>query len=63
MSFINTARIKEASLLLTNSDRTVTEIAYDCGYNDVKYFITTFKKVNGCSPSTFRKKNTNFNTN
>lgn len=48
-------RITKAKRLLRFSDKTVEEIAYDCGMNSLHYFSRIFKKVEGLSPSEYRK--------
>lgn len=48
-------RTEKAAHLLTNTDTPVTDIAFDCGFNDLSYFIKTFKKYFGCSPGVYRK--------
>ena len=45
----------EAARLLLGSDKLVREVAAECGFSDVKYLITHFKRGYGCSPSDFRK--------
>ncbi|MCY1720267.1 response regulator [Prolixibacteraceae bacterium Z1-6] len=54
--FIRSIRIKRAGQLLADRDRTVTEIAYQVGFNDVKHFRTVFQKQFGCTPSEYREK-------
>jgi AraC-like DNA-binding protein len=49
------ARIKHACLLLGNSDKTVAEVAYACGFTDPKYFSRCFKQSTGQSPTEYRK--------
>lgn len=41
--------------MLVNTDETVTQIAYSCGFNDLSYFIKQFKNEKGVSPGKFRK--------
>lgn len=48
-------RIKKAKYLLTSTDKTETEIAKLCGYNNVEHFIRQFKKKEGLTPSTYKK--------
>ncbi|MHC5202633.1 helix-turn-helix domain-containing protein [Myroides sp. LJL119] len=49
-------RMKHAEFLLNQSkDLTISEISFECGYNDPKYFSKTFKKFFGQSPSTYAK--------
>ena len=55
-NFINTERLKKAVELLKVSDFTISDIAYDTGFNDPSYFARLFKDKMGMSPSTFRKK-------
>jgi len=56
--FINGYRIKEAKLLLINKDNnqfTIASIAYDVGFNSLSSFNTAFKKIEGVTPSQYRK--------
>ncbi len=48
------ARIKHASQLLRQTDKTVSEIAYACGFTDPKYFSRCFKQSTGQSPSEYK---------
>lgn len=52
-SFINSMRLKTAALLLLQGGRTVSEIAFEVGFNDPKYFSKMFKKHFGSTPSEF----------
>lgn len=54
--FIRSIRIKRAAQLLANKEKTITEIAYEVGFNDVKHFRTVFQKQFACSPSEYRGK-------
>ncbi|MCA1760633.1 MAG: helix-turn-helix domain-containing protein, partial [Bacteroidales bacterium] len=54
--FIRTIRIKRAAQLLAYKEKTVTEIAYEVGFNDVKHFRTVFQKQFGCAPTEYRNK-------
>ncbi|WP_158734662.1 AraC family transcriptional regulator [Alteribacillus sp. YIM 98480] len=47
-------RLNEAKYLLHNTDLSVAEIAFKCGFNSESHFITTFKKNNMLTPSQFR---------
>jgi len=49
--------ISEAKRLLYHSDVDVKEIAHELGFNDCSYFIRSFRKVSGLSPSKFRSLN------
>jgi len=48
-------RVREATVLLLESDSPVTEITSRCGFNDSNYFCEVFKKVKGVSPRQYRK--------
>ena len=54
INYLNTYRIEHAARKLIATDNSITEIAYECGFNDLSYFIKTFKSVKGVSPKTFR---------
>jgi AraC-like DNA-binding protein len=54
--FIRSIRIKRAAQLLADKQRTVTEIAYEVGFNDVKHFRAVFQKQFKCTPSSYRDK-------
>ncbi len=55
-TFINKYRINEAKeLLLNETDRPITAIAYDLGFNTISVFYSAFLKFTGVSPARFRK--------
>ena len=56
VSYLNAYRIERAARKLLTTDMQVTDIAYSCGFNDLSYFIKTFKKIKGITPNAFRKK-------
>ncbi|MEK5231339.1 AraC family transcriptional regulator [Lysinibacillus sp. FSL K6-0232] len=47
-------RINQAKKMLHNSNSTINEIAFMCGFNSTSHFITTFKKHVHLSPKKFR---------
>ena len=53
--YINSTRIKHALPLLAQSNRSIEDIAASCGFDDMNYFARVFKKVQGISPSAYRK--------
>lgn len=53
--YINNFRIKKAALLLSNTNLSITDIAYEVGFGDISYFIKTFKKQMSISPAKYRK--------
>lgn len=54
-TYLQQLRITHAKHLLRFSDRSIEEIALDCGVNDPNYFARLFKKVEGISPGEFRR--------
>lgn len=54
--YIRKQRLLYAKELLINSGHNVSEVAFMCGFVDLGYFITCFKKEFGATPSTFIKK-------
>lgn len=56
IGYVISLRINRAKLLLSETDKSVTDIAVECGYTDFAYFTKQFKKCTGMSPSSFRKK-------
>ncbi len=46
-------RIRQAKALLTAKKQTVAEIAWQCGYQNQRYFLSVFKKKVGCTPTQF----------
>lgn len=49
-------RMEKAAILLSNTDRKVTDISQAVGYDDSNYFSTVFRKEYGLSPNEYRKK-------
>lgn len=47
-------RISRACSLLRHTDKRVTEIAFEMGFNDSNYFTRQFRKVTGFSPRDYR---------
>ncbi|GFR37852.1 histidine kinase [Insulibacter thermoxylanivorax] len=54
--FINRKRIEEAALYLQRSRRSVTEVAFMVGFNDLNYFSKVFKKIMNETPTQYAKR-------
>ena len=54
--WINEQRLSHAHLLLQNSSKNVSEIALECGFENVPHFIRTFKTMYGITPNAARTK-------
>lgn len=52
--FIKKARIKHACQLLTQSEKSINEIAFECGFSDPKYFSRVFKATTNKTPTEYR---------
>lgn len=48
-------RLGHATRLLVDTTHAVSEICYDCGFNNLSNFNRIFKKRKGCSPKEFRE--------
>ena len=55
VEYVNSVRLEKAASLLSTTDLSVTEVALQCGYTNISYFIRSFKKFFGTSPHVFRK--------
>lgn len=55
ISYINEARIGQASKLLLETTYSINEICFLCGFNNISNFNRTFKANKGCSPSKYRE--------
>lgn len=48
-------RVRRACEQLRESDRSITDISYECGFSGTSYFSKTFKKLMACTPSEYRE--------
>ena len=55
MEFLREARIRKAAQLLSQTSKTVSEVAYACGFSDPKYFSKCFKAAIGQTPTEYKK--------
>ncbi|PYE47251.1 AraC family transcriptional regulator [Paenibacillus barcinonensis] len=53
-AYILTERMRRAKWLLLNTNASVKEIAAQCGFNDYKLFLRTFKQHEGNTPTEYR---------
>jgi AraC-like DNA-binding protein len=53
--FVNRIRVNRAGQLLMETDRLVTHICYEVGFNNVANFNRRFLEVKGVTPSEFRR--------
>ncbi|MEK4670072.1 AraC family transcriptional regulator [Niallia sp. FSL R7-0271] len=48
-------RVSQACYLLKNSENTISEIAMDCGFNNIRSFNRNFKKITKKSPRQYKE--------
>ena len=53
--YMNEIRIEKASEMLSNTNEKVIDIAIQCGYDNISYFIKRFKNLKGITPQEYRK--------
>lgn len=54
--YLNQIRVEEATKLLLDSDKNISEISEEVGFSHVRYFNKHFKLHYNCSPMQYRKK-------
>lgn len=54
--FLNELRIGHACKLLQNEEYSVSDVCYECGYNNLANFNKFFKTIQQTTPSEYRKK-------
>ncbi|MBQ8689860.1 MAG: helix-turn-helix transcriptional regulator [Clostridia bacterium] len=54
VSCVNRYRISRACYMLKNSDKTVLECAYECGYKSLRSFNRNFMLYVGVTPTDYR---------
>lgn len=57
-TFLNEYRVNIASRMLIDTDWSVAEIGFACGYESLPFFYKKFKKVKNETPIKYRKKHT-----
>jgi len=53
--YLNITRTNRAEQLLSETDKSITDIALECGYNNVSHFIATYKRLKSKTPLSERK--------
>ncbi len=53
--YINEIRINEAKNILISTRYSLKEIAFQCAFNDEKYFLKVFKQIEGITPTEYKK--------
>ena len=55
IEYLNDLRLGIASRFLVDSNKTIVEISYECGFNNLSNFNRIFKKRKGYTPKEFRE--------
>ena len=50
VDYINRLRVERACLSMAEGDKSITDAALDCGFNDMSYFCKIFKRYKGMTP-------------
>lgn len=58
-SYLGAIRSEAAASIICSTDKSITEIAYECGFGSINTFCRCFKKHFGITPSQYRKKQKN----
>lgn len=53
IDYLNSYRIDRACALIAATDLSLTDICYQCGFNDFSYFIKTFKRYKHLTPKKY----------
>ena len=54
IQYVKQLRIQRAAELLTYTTLSITEVAIECGFQEMSYFSKTFRQTHGCTPTEFR---------
>jgi AraC-like DNA-binding protein len=53
---LNELRVRKAADLLAHSERRISDVAFECGFNDLSYFNRCFRRRFGLTPTAARGK-------
>jgi xylan 1,4-beta-xylosidase len=53
--YLNGLRLNQAEMLLTTTQKSITQVAFECGFTNIKSFTGIFKTNFGMLPSEYRK--------
>ena len=54
-AYLNSLRIAQAKQLLSDAGQTVTQVCFQCGFENLRTFDRVFAEQCGCSPSAYQK--------
>lgn len=56
IQYVKQVRIQKAAELLISTDRKISDIGAECGFQEMSYFAKIFRELKGCTPGAFRHK-------
>lgn len=56
LAYLIRTRVERACILLRDTDRPISQVAFDSGYSDSNYFSREFRKIKGESPTDYRRR-------
>lgn len=56
-AYCNNLKLRDAEIMLKNSELSVSEICYSVGFESLSYFISLFKRRNGITPLKYKNHN------
>ena len=54
VEFLNDLRLGYATRKLIETNKSISEICFSCGFNNISNFNKVFRKIQGCTPSEYR---------
>lgn len=54
--YVQELRVQQAAERLLRTEESISEIAAACGFQEMSYFAKLFRRLNGCTPSAYRKR-------
>ncbi|MCI8916533.1 MAG: AraC family transcriptional regulator [Oscillospiraceae bacterium] len=57
IQYVKQLRVQKAAELLVSTNRKISDIGAECGFQEMSYFAKTFRELKGCTPGDFRKFN------
>ncbi|MUT67583.1 AraC family transcriptional regulator [Paenibacillus sp. NEAU-GSW1] len=55
VEYLNAYRVSRATELLQHTERKISDVALEVGFDHISYFIKVFRKTMNCTPSEYRK--------
>jgi AraC-like DNA-binding protein len=56
IQYLKQFRIRKAAELLGSTDMKIVDIGVECGFSEMSYFAKTFRELQGCAPSEYRRR-------